>query len=248
MFRTQEKETPTLSSINKSEEEEYVSPTSNDSFGNLKQKRISLKTPHPKKYANDYEETNDETSSNYKKTEYLVTTQDNSFISGATEENKSKRTSLMDSCAIRKNIKFVENRQFQIFKSIDKISDYFINFDKLRKNSLKLIKNKNFLNSLNKSKTNSDSENSTPAFGSISPTILNEVYEDDDENYSDESSQSDEFYSNKKNKIISHPILPQSKIDDEVYKSKMIADMKIHRYNTDTHKFILFRKRKSKKT
>jgi len=255
MFRTQEEETPTLSSINKSdeeEEEENISPTSIASLMYLKPKRISLKTTQPKKYANDYEDTNDEISSNYKKKEFNLTTQDNSFISGATEENKSNRISLLDSCAIRKQIKFEENRQLQFFKSIDKISDYFINFDKLRKNSLNLIKNKNFSNNLNNSKTNSesnnslDSVNSTPVFVSISPTSLNEVYEEDDENYSDGISQSDEFYTNIKNKIITHPLLPRSKIDDEAYKRKMIADMKIHRYNTDTHKFILFRKRKSK--
>jgi hypothetical protein len=248
--------TLSLSSIKDSEVEEKNSPsplTSKEPLTENKLKRVSLRTPHPKKYANEYDENDDLNSSYLKKSDYILTTRDNSFISGGTGNFKTNSNYMMDSIAIHKCFKFEDNSDFKVFKRIENLSEYFINFNKLKRNSLNSLKTQRILNSYNNSTTHPLEKNhfiikdSTPEFGSISRENLNEIYEEEDETFSSESdSEYDEFYLNSKNKISCHPLLSLSKRDDEVYKMKMIADMKIHKYNTDTHKLILFRKRKSR--
>ena len=229
--------------INPSEDDQSQNEESDDLSMIVECDRSFLRTPHPKKYLNDNDEKDERhyDRTYFKKSDFNLTTRDISFISGDTCENKNFRNPTSESSLNKKNLNLHTSTDFKPLNNCENVSDYFINFKKIKMQTLNKRETLEHDSPIRLDTSISD-ENPTPEFNMLCEANekLNVI-----ETFSNKTeSQNIDFYSDKNNKALCHALLPFNKIDNEECKIRLISDMKIHKYNTDTHKFILFRKRK----
>jgi hypothetical protein len=215
------------------------------------QKKQIMKTPHPKFYKKEDAEAEAETSS---WVDGVNTTKDRTFIS----KDTAKTNEETERPGKFRRIFTKRNR----YTLPQKIGDYFINFEEIRnknkskscgasrnssiKNAPIIVLNESIVESKRtvtrsvsslrspashifysgairtESNVKGSQSQSTPIFGSC---------------HSDEKGREEE---------VLHPKLPLSKKDDEVYKMHLVSNLKHKKMSTDTHKFIINRKRKCK--
>lgn len=235
-------DTPTVTSINMSDEYSISSRKEN--------KYMTLATPHPKKISNEKHY-----NSRYfnTKSDFSLTTRDSSFFIDGSGNYSLSRNHKFDSRAEKEFETDDLINYFNYIKRHDNLSDYFIDFTKLKSNNYKPQIKSRTLKSTELCEYPNQLENPTPSFPmSLEDNLVNEegsFYDQvDDTNSYDSYSETKEFYMNRKNKIECHQLLPHSKKDDEKYKIKMTANMRMKKYHTDTHKFVTFKKRKCKYT
>jgi hypothetical protein len=225
---------------------------------NFNLKKQVMKTPHPKIYK--HEEDAEGHGSSYVD---INTTKDKTFI-GKDSANTYDETEKIGKC--RKF--FTQNERQYRFSVPPKISDYFLNFEKIKRKLLSrssdsrlrcnrsshspiIILNDSLMNSSSKTITRSSFSERSRSSENIYSSALGTQSKagEKSSNYSTYGTpmfglcSAEKELEQKENEAI-HPNLPFSKKNDEIFKSKLVSKLKGNKMSTDTHKFIINRKRK----
>jgi hypothetical protein len=203
---------------------------------NFEQKKRILKTPHPR-VCSFHEESSDN--------KFEMTTKDHSFISRITNEDYLTTEKVIKNKSNQLNFNnssfnsYISNSNFINFPKFSFISDYFINFEEIKQKNSQNIK---ILSSAAPKHYTEGVINDESLL--MSPRVIDKCNSQNSCNSTvtpnfktDEALHEDEPL---------HPLLSKELKNNEIYKQYIICHFRGYKPNTDTHKFLIDRKRKCK--